>query len=140
MGAVMNMTRHCMFLALFYRFPVIKNEKIQIFSQNQHEPALHVPLQIFLTLLQKNAVLLPIVVPASVTSFQAGFYRIAPSLTVPKNGTVLAVFGLFLMCFLQKSQIFREKRPYQILVRSEIIYYPKNVALEDAKSLICSGE
>lgn len=68
---------------------------MQIFSQKLPAKFWQGPLQVFSQLTQKDPMVLPVVVAVLMTSFQAGFYRSDPHLTVPWDGTVLGVFGLF---------------------------------------------
>ena len=69
--------------------------KHRYLAKKQGDMACPPSLQVFYQLSQKNSVVLPVVVAVLITSFQAGFYRVDPHLTVPKNGTVLGVFRPF---------------------------------------------
>ena len=64
-------------------------------AKKQGDMACPPSLQVFCQLTQKDPMILPVVVAVLITSFQAGFYRADPHLTVPKNGTVLGVFQPF---------------------------------------------
>ena len=64
-------------------------------AKKQGDMACPPSLQVFYQLSQKNSVVLPVVVAVLITSFQAGFYRVDPHLTVPWDGTVLGVFRPF---------------------------------------------
>ena len=64
-------------------------------AKKQGDMACPPPLQVFCQLMQKDPMILPVVVAIPMTSFQAGFYRADHHLTVPWDGTVLGFFGLF---------------------------------------------
>ena len=61
-------------------------------AKKQGDMACPPSLQVFCQLTQKDPMILPVVVAVLITSFEAGFYRADPHLTVPWDGTVLGVF------------------------------------------------
>ena len=72
-------------------------------AKKQGDMACPPPLQVFCQLTQKDPMILPVVVAVLITSFQAGFYRADPHLTVPWDGTVLGVFWPFLDIKIKKT-------------------------------------
>ena len=72
-------------------------------AKKQGDMACPPPLQVFCQLTQKDPMILPVVVAVLITSFQAGFYRADPHLTVPWDGTVLGFFLAFLGFKIKKT-------------------------------------
>ena len=97
----LTLTLNVRFWPCFYRFSITKNEKTKIFSQKTPWHWMS----------------------SSLSSFSPKAYTSIGVLTLPKNGSFLAVFYRISIMKDEKTQIFRQKRPCQNLAGRGIIYY-----------------